>query len=54
MESPEVKEWRKARRKWKCKVARPNDKLVAGARMIYKKYMREDGEVETYKYRLVA
>ena len=30
----EMEEWRKIRKK-KCKVARPNDKLVVGARVIY-------------------
>ena len=54
MDSPEMEEWRKARRKWKCKVARPNDKLVVGNKMLYKKKIRQDGEVEKYKCRLVA
>ena len=53
MDSPEMEEWRKARRKWKCKVARPNDKLVVGNKMPYKKKIRQDGEVEKYKCRLV-
>ena len=41
----EMEAWRKVRRKKKWKVARPNDKLVVGARMIYKK-KRNDCEVE--------
>ena len=49
MESPEMEEWRKARRKKKCKMTRPNDKLVVGARMLCKRNMREAGEVEKYK-----
>ena len=46
MNSLDIEEWRKARRIKKCKMARQNDKLVVGARMIYKQNMREDGEVE--------
>ena len=34
MNTPDMEKWRKARKK-KCKVARPNDKLVVGARVIY-------------------
>ena len=34
MNTPEMEEWRKVRKK-KCKVTRPNDKLVVGARVIY-------------------
>ena len=45
--------WRKVVRKKKCKVDRLNDKLVVGARMIYKTTMK-DGEVEKYRCRLVA
>ena len=48
----EMEEWRKVRRK-KWKVARPNDKLVVRARMIYKTNMK-DGEVEKYIRRLTA
>ena len=52
MNALEMEEWRKVRRKiWK--VARPNDKLVVRARMIYKKKMK-DGEVEKYRCRLTA
>ena len=42
MSALEIKEWRKNRRR---NVARPNDKLVVGARKIYKRKM-EDNEVE--------
>ena len=49
----EMEERRKVRRKKKCEMARPNDKLVVGARMIYNRKM-EDIEVEKYKCRLVA
>ena len=34
-------------------IARPNDKLVVGARVIYKRKMK-DGKAEKYKCRLVA
>ena len=52
MNALEMEEWRKVwRKKWK--VARPNDKLVVRARMIYKTKMK-DGEVEKYKSRLTA
>ena len=34
MNALEMEEWRKVGRTKKCKMARPNDKLVAGARMI--------------------
>ena len=47
----EMEEWWKARGKKKCKVARPNDKLEVGVRMIYKRKMKR-GEVEKYKCRL--
>ena len=49
----EMEEWRKIRRKKKCRVAQPNDKLVVGARIIYKRKMK-DGEVEKYGCRLVT
>ena len=39
-----MEEWRKVRRKKKCKVARPNDKLVVGTKMLYKKRIRQDRE----------
>ena len=53
MNALEMDEWRKVRRKKKCKMARPNGKLVVGARMINKRKMK-DGEVDTYKCRPVA
>ena len=53
MNTVEMEEWRKVRRKKKCKAARPNDKLVGGARVIYKRNMK-CGEVEKYRCRLVA
>ena len=41
----EMEECGKIRRKKKCKVARPNDKLVVRARVIYKRKMKDgDGE----------
>ena len=48
-----MEEWRKVRRKEKCRVARPNDKLVVGARVNCKRKMK-DGEVEKYGYRHIA
>ena len=51
MNSLEMEEWRKARRKKTCKMVRPNDRLVVGARMLYK---REDGDIEKFKCRLVT
>ena len=53
MNALELVEWRKLRRKKKCKITRPNDKLVVGARMIYKRKIK-DSEVEKYKCRLVT
>ena len=53
MHALEIEEWRKVQRKKKYRVARPNDKLVVGARVIYKRKMK-DGEVEKYMCRLVA
>ena len=53
MNALEMEEWRKVRRKWKWKVARQNDKLVVGARVIYKRKMK-DVEVEKYGCQLVA
>ena len=51
----EMEEWRKVRRKNTWKVARPNDKLVVGARVIYnRKILDKDGEVEEYICRLIA
>ena len=52
MNALEMEEWRKVRSK-KWKVARPNDKLVVRARIIYKTKMK-DGEVEKYRCRLTA
>ena len=53
MNALEMEECRKIRRKKKYKMARPNGKLVVGARMTYKKKMK-DGEIENYKCRLVT
>ena len=53
MNALEIEEWRKVRRKKKCKMARPNGKLMVGVRMIYKKEMK-DREVEKYKCRHVT
>ena len=53
MNALEMGEWMKVQRKKKCKVARPNDKLVVEARVIYEGKMK-DGEVKKYKCRLVA
>ena len=53
MNALEMEEWRKVRRKKKWKVARPNYKLVVGARMIYKK-MVKDCEVEKYRCQLTV
>ena len=52
MNALEMEECRKVRRK-KWKVARPNDKLVVRARMLYKRKIK-DGEVEKYRCRLTA
>ena len=54
MNSLEMEEWRKCRRTKKCKIARPSDKLVVGAKILYKRNIREDGEVEMYKYRHIT
>ena len=51
MNALEMGECRKIRRK--KKMARPNDKLVVGASVIYKKNMK-DGEVEKYRCSFVA
>ena len=53
MNALKMEEWRKVWRKKKCKVARPNDKLVVGSRGIQKRKLK-DGEVESYRCRLVA
>ena len=53
MDSPEMEEWQKARRK-KGKVARPKGKLVVGTKILYKIKMRQGGEVAKYKCRLVV
>ena len=49
----EMVEWSKVRREEKCEMARPNGKLVLGARMIYKRSMK-NGEVDKYKCQLVT
>ena len=54
MDSLEMEEWRKGRRKKKCKMASPNDKLVVEARIFHKRNVREDGEVKKYKCRVVT
>ena len=63
MESPEWDGWRKAEETEmlgmveNCvykQVARPNDKLVVGTKIFYKRKVGKDGKVEKYKYRLVA
>ena len=48
-----MEKWWKGRRKKKYKVARQNDNLVVGARVIYKKNMK-GGEVEKYIRQFVA
>ena len=62
-ESQEWDEWRKAEETEmlgmveNCvykQVARPKDKLVVGTKMLYKRKIGQDGEVEKYKCRLVA
>ena len=63
MNSPEWEEWQKARKVEKhsmgeiCvykQVDRPKGKLVVGNKMYCKRKIRQDGEVEKYKCRLVA
>ena len=63
MESPEWDEWRKAEETEmlgiveNCvykQVARPKDKVVVGTKMLYKRKIGQNGEVEKYKCRLVA
>ena len=53
MDALEMGEWREVWRKKKCKVVRPNYKLVIGARVIYKRNVK-DGEFDKYRCRLVA
>ena len=53
MSALEMGEWRKVRRKKKCKVARPNGKLMVVACVIYKIRMK-NGDVEKYIRRLVT
>ena len=53
MNALDMKEWRKTRRKKKCKVTRPNKNLVVGAKVIYKREVKDD-EVENYRCQLVA
>ena len=40
VDSLEMEEWRKARRKWRCMVARPKGNLVIGTKMLYKTNIR--------------
>ena len=63
LEAQEWDEWRKAEKTEmlgmveNCvykQVARPNDKLVIGTKMIYKRKIGQDGKVKKYKCRLVA
>ena len=63
MESPEWDEWRKAEETEilgmveNCvykQVARSEDKLVIGTKMLYKRKIGQDGKVEKYKCRLVT
>ena len=63
IESPEWDEWRKVEETEmlgiveNCvhkQVARPKDKLVVGAKMLYKREIGQGGKVEKYKCRLVA
>ena len=53
MNALEMAGWTKVRRNKKSKVARPNDKPVVGARMIYKRNMKS-GEIDRYRCRLAA
>ena len=53
MNALEMEKWRKVRGKKKCTVARPNDRLVVGVRMVYSSNMK-DGEIEKYKYQPVT
>ena len=53
MNALEMEEWRKVGRTKKCKVGRPNNKLVTGAKMIYKRKVKDD-EVEKYRCQLVG
>ena len=58
MNALEMEEWRNVRGKKKCKVARPNDKLVVRARVIYKtkrtgQRVREV-QISTYRLRVLA
>ena len=59
---PEWEDWRKAEEvemhgmveDCVYEVAQRKDKLVVGTKTIYKENVRQDGEVETYKCRLVS
>ena len=53
MNALEMEEWREAWREKKWKVARPNEKLVVGAMMIYKRNMNDCG-VEKYRCQFTA
>ena len=35
-------------------MARPNDKPMVGIRILYKKNVSDDGEIETCKFRLIG
>ena len=62
MDSPEWEEWRKVEEVeirdivengvYK-QMARSKNKLVVGTKMLYKRKIRQDGEVEKYTYRLI-
>ena len=59
MDSPGMEECRKAQKKWKCNIARPNYRqnyeLVVGSKIIlYERKIKRDGEVEKYNFQLVA
>ena len=53
MNALKMEEWRKAWKNNKYEMARPNGNLVVGARMVYKRKMK-DGKAEKYKCRLVT
>ena len=53
MNALDMEAWKEVRGKKKCKVDRPNDKLVVGIRVIYKRNIKV-GEVEKYICQLVA
>ena len=53
MNALEMEEWRKVWKNNKCKMARPSGELVVGAKVIYKRKLK-NGEVKKYKCRLIA